>query len=155
MNQKKSFYRAKSNPNSNTGDTKSQEMQSWPQGASNPSLDFDGQKTTVWPFLFPQKRVTNRESPSRTRPLLDVQDIQKPSREGPGWRPSVRPPALSDESSATAWQMQSPRIRGWVSVGVRTDDSDASVFTEVNQQVTAKEAPHQEKQFQRRPSSKT
>lgn len=80
-----------------------------------------------------------------TRPLLDLQDIQKPSREGPDWRPSIRPPALSDVSSATARQMQSLGIRGWVSVGGRMDDSDASIFTEVNQQVTAKEAPHQEK----------
>ena len=38
-------------------------MWSWNQGASNPSLDFDDQKTTTGPFKPPQKRITNRVSP--------------------------------------------------------------------------------------------
>lgn len=83
---------------------------------------FDGQKTTVRACMHPQKRVTNRESPSMTRPLHDQQVLQKPSKEGPGQRTC----AFGDEPNAATGLMQSLSIKDWASEGGQNNASKIS-----------------------------
>lgn len=52
-----------------------------------------------------------------------------------------------DLPSGISRMMQLARCRAWASVRGRTEDSDSSRLTEVNQHMLAKGDPHQKKQF--------
>ena len=98
------------------------------QGASNPSLDFDDQKTTTWPFKPPQQRMANRESPLWYAHSMSCRTFRNLHEKALGGdHPSDH--LSSGMNQCYSWTEAGAENPGPVSVGGQKGNSDASSFT--------------------------
>lgn len=107
-------------------------------------MDVSGQKTTMWPFVPPQKRATGRDSPSVTpAPRSAGRSEAFPGRL---WLEAInqRPPALRNEPRPATSRTWSLRIKGLVCWRPERWLRPLTSLTKVDQQALARGDPHQQ-----------